>query len=64
MAGQDQSFLSAAAGLLGPRGLITDPELMAPWLTDWRGRYTGQACALASPADASEVAAIVALCVR
>ena len=64
MAGQDQSFLSAAAGLLGPRGLITDPELMAPWLTDWRGRYTGQACALASPADASEVAAIVALCAR
>ena len=58
------SFLSAAAELLGPRGLTSDPELMAPWLTDWRGRYTGQACALASPADAREVAALVALCAR
>ncbi len=37
---------------------------MAPWLTDWRGRYTGQACALASPANTAEVAALVALCAR
>ena len=60
----DQLFLTAAADLLGPRGLITDPELMAPWLTDWRGRYNGRACALAAPADTTEVAAIVALCAR
>ena len=64
MPAADPSFLSAAAELLGPRGLTCDPELMAPWLTDWRGRYTGQACALASPADTHEVAAMVALCAR
>jgi FAD/FMN-containing dehydrogenase len=64
MPASDQSFLTAAAQLLGPRGLTRDPELMAPWLTDWRGRYTGQACALASPADNAEVAAIVTLCAR
>lgn len=64
MSGPDQPFLSAATDLLGPRGLTTDPELMAPWLTDWRGRYTGQACALASPANTAEVAAIAALCAR
>ena len=64
MSATDPSFLSAAAQLLGPRGFTTDPELMAPWLTDWRGRYTGQACALASPADTREVAALVALCAR
>ena len=64
MAGPDQSFLSAAAAVLGPRGLTTDPELMASWLTDWRGRYTGRACALASPANTREVAALVALCAR
>ena len=40
-------FLDRAAALLGPRGLTRDPELVRPWLTDWRGRYTGQALALA-----------------
>ena len=56
------AFLSAAADLLGPRGLIRDPELMQPWLTDWRGRYTGHAVALASPASTAEVAALMRLC--
>ena len=56
------AFLSEADALLGPRGLSTDSELMAPWLTDWRGRYTGRALALASPADTAEVAALVTLC--
>lgn len=58
------TFLSAAADLLGPRGLTTDPELVAPWLTDWRGRYTGRACALASPANVVELSALVRLCAQ
>jgi FAD/FMN-containing dehydrogenase len=56
------SFLSEAAALLGPRGLTCDPDLMAPWLTDWRGRYTGAALAMASPASAKELSALVSLC--
>ena len=56
------AFLSAAAALLGERGLSTDAELIAPWLTDWRGRFTGRALALASPASTDEVAALVRLC--
>lgn len=55
-------FLPAAAALLGPRGLATDPDLLAPWLTDWRGRFSGRALALASPASTAEVAALVRLC--
>jgi FAD/FMN-containing dehydrogenase len=35
---------------------------MDAWLTDWRGRYTGRALALASPASTPEVAALVRLC--
>ena len=62
MSAADPHFIEAAAALLGPRGWTIDPELMAPWLTDWRGRYTGCACGLASPADTAEVAALVALC--
>ena len=56
------AFLDRAAALLGPRGLTRDPELVRPWLTDWRGRYTGQAIALASPASTEEVAGLVRLC--
>jgi FAD/FMN-containing dehydrogenase len=58
------AFLDQAARLLGPKGLTTDPADMAPWLTDWRGRYTGKACALASPASTAEVSALVALCTQ
>ena len=57
-------FLSEALTLLGPRGLTADTELMEPWLTDWRGRYTGAARALASPADAQGLAELVKLCAR
>ena len=58
------TFLDAAHTLLGERGLTRDPELVEPWLTDWRGRFTGRALALASPASTGEVAALVALCAR
>ncbi|MEN9683252.1 MAG: hypothetical protein RLZZ427_1003 [Pseudomonadota bacterium] len=58
----DPAFLDAAANLLGPRGLTRDPDLITPWLTDWRGRFTGTAVALASPASTAELAALVALC--
>ncbi len=56
------AFLDEAAALLGPRGLTTDADLVTPWLTDWRGRYTGRALAMASPASTAEVAALVRLC--
>ncbi|RZV36051.1 MAG: FAD-binding oxidoreductase [Sphingomonadaceae bacterium] len=56
------TFLDQAEALLGPRGLSRDAEVMAPWLVDWRGRYTGQAVALASPASTTEVAELVKLC--
>lgn len=56
------TFLEQAEALLGPRGLSRDAEVMAPWLVDWRGRYTGQAVALASPASTTEVAELVKLC--
>src|SRR5688572_8885833 len=57
-------FLAAATALLGERGLQRDRELIEPWLTDWRGRYTGRALALASPASTAEVSALMRLCAR
>src|SRR3546814_17989285 len=37
---------------------------MAPWLTDWRGKYHGRAAAMLSPATTGEVAAVVRLCAQ
>ncbi len=59
-----EAFLNEAGELLGPRGLTRDPELMEPWLTDWRGRFKGAALAMASPASSQEVASLVKLCAR
>ncbi len=64
MEAADNTFLLAAGTLLGPRGLIRDDELIKPWLTDWRGRFTGKTLALAAPADTAELAALVRLCAR
>lgn len=56
------ALLAAAQAVLGDKGLITAADDMAPWVTDWRGRYHGAALAMALPARTSEVAAIVRLC--
>ncbi|MDE2437390.1 MAG: FAD-binding oxidoreductase [Sphingomonadales bacterium] len=55
-------FLAELLAVLSPRGLVTDTDLVAPWLTDWRGRFTGKALALALPATTAEVAETVRLC--
>lgn len=57
-------FLDAAKSLLGERGFTQDPELMDPWLTDWRGRFTGKAMAMLSPASTKEVSQAVRLCAK
>ena len=59
-----EAFLTEAEALLGDRGLTRDPDLLLPWLTDWRGRYTGRALAMASPASTAELSALMKLCSR
>ena len=56
-----QEIIGRFAALLGPKGVITDPEDIAPWLTDWRGRFHGAAAAILQPSSTQEVAAIVSL---
>jgi FAD/FMN-containing dehydrogenase len=55
----DLAALDAFRALLGSSGFSNDPDDLAPWLTDWRGRYKGNAAALLSPANTEQVAAIV-----
>ncbi|HJQ17179.1 MAG TPA: FAD-binding oxidoreductase [Allosphingosinicella sp.] len=58
------ALLDALASLLGAKGFTRDPDAMAPWLEDWRGRYKGAAAAMLSPAGTAEVAEIVRLCAQ
>ena len=57
-----EQFAARAIGLLGERGFTCDPDLVSPWLTDWRGRFTGAALGMASPRSTEEVSAFVRLC--
>ena len=47
---------------IGASHVLTAPEDTAPYLTDWRGRFTGRAQAVVLPATTGEVAAIVSAC--
>ncbi|MBV9929830.1 MAG: FAD-binding oxidoreductase [Alphaproteobacteria bacterium] len=57
-----EALLANLRDRLGPRGFTRAPDEMAPWLSDWRGRYHGAAAALVSPASTEEVAAVVGRC--
>ncbi|WP_343032688.1 FAD-binding oxidoreductase [Sphingorhabdus profundilacus] len=61
---QDTDALSELKEYLGPKGFTDDPDVMAPWLTDWRGRFTGRAAALVSPENSAQVAHVVGICAR
>jgi FAD/FMN-containing dehydrogenase len=56
------AFLAACRELLGEAFVIADEAGMAPYLRDWRGRFTGNALAVLRPADTGQVAAAVRLC--
>ena len=60
---EHSAFLGACRALLGDAHVISDEAGMAPYLRDWRGRFTGRALAVLRPADTEQVSAIVKLCV-
>ncbi|WDD94433.1 FAD-binding oxidoreductase [Burkholderia sp. FERM BP-3421] len=57
------AFLDACRQAIGADHVLTDPHDTAPFLTDWRRRYQGAACAVLRPATTEEVAALVKLAV-
>ena len=58
----NKTFLDALATCVGANGLLSAANDMAPYLTDWRGIYVGQASAVVRPANRDELAKVVALC--
>jgi len=54
-------MLSILTERFGPKSVVTDAGAIAPWLTDWRGRYQGASPAILAPGSTEEVAAMVTL---
>jgi FAD/FMN-containing dehydrogenase len=56
------SFLDLCRAAVGANNVLTDAADKAPYLTDWRGRYTGDALAVLRPGSTEEVAAVMQAC--
>src|SRR3954452_855034 len=56
-----QTELTAAVrAALGEKAVVTDPADIAPWLTDWRGRFHGSSPAILAPDSVAGVQLVVA----
>ncbi|HWX11874.1 MAG TPA: hydroxyacid dehydrogenase, partial [Trinickia sp.] len=49
-------FVAACRDAIGATHVLTDAHDTAAYLTDWRRRYTGAACAVLRPGTTEEVA--------
>ncbi|MQA18739.1 FAD-binding oxidoreductase [Rugamonas rivuli] len=57
-------FLTHCRSVVGDAFVLDAPADMAPFLTDWRGRFTGKALAVLRPATVEQVAALVRACAQ
>ncbi len=55
-------LLDRLEAVVGPKGLIRDPDEMAPFLVEPRGLFQGAGLCVAKPATTQEVAEVVRLC--
>ena len=55
-------FIDQLKEVLEPKYILIEDQDKAPYLTDWRKRYTGKALAVLLPRTSEEVAQIVKLC--
>ncbi len=56
------SVLAELVAVTGESGVLTDPEGLEPYLTEWRGLYRGRTPAMFSPRTTAEAGAILRLC--
>jgi len=57
-------LIDSLRAALGVTHVLTETVDTAPYLTDWRGRYTGTALAIVRPGTTAEVAEVVRLCAQ
>jgi FAD/FMN-containing dehydrogenase len=58
------ALLDSLRAVVGAAHVLTDPDDVAPYVADWRGRYKGSALAIVRPGDTPQVAEVVRLCAR
>ena len=56
-----QRMIEEVRARFGPKAAITERVDVEPWLTDWRGRFHGEAAAILAPSSTEEVVEIVRL---
>jgi FAD/FMN-containing dehydrogenase len=61
MSKAEQQLIERARDKLGPKAVITEPNEVEPWVSDWRGRVHGATPALLAPASTEEVVEIIRL---
>ena len=54
-----EDIIAGLSALIGASHVITDDAMMAPYLTDWRKRYTGRALCVVRPSSTDEVMAVM-----
>ena len=54
------ALVAATRAALGDKAAVTDPQDIAPWLTDWRGRFRGVSPAILAPDTVAGVQLVVA----
>ncbi|MBA5638484.1 FAD-binding oxidoreductase [Duganella sp. LX20W] len=59
-----QDFLAHCRSVVGDDFVVCDDAGMAPYLTDWRGRFTGKAAAVLRPATVEQVRLLVTACAQ
>lgn len=59
-----RTIVDSFAARFGAKSVVTDADSIAPWLTDWRGRWQGAAPAILAPDSVEGVAAAVTLAIE
>jgi len=59
MRGDQAAVVAGLRAIIDPSYVIDSPDGMAPYLTDWRKRFTGSALCVVRPGSTAEVASIM-----
>ncbi|MEK7736435.1 MAG: FAD-binding oxidoreductase, partial [Pseudomonadota bacterium] len=58
----NNALIDTLTSIVGKTQVLCEASAMAPFLTDWRGRYSGSALCVVRPENTEEVARVVAAC--
>ncbi|RZJ84732.1 MAG: FAD-binding oxidoreductase, partial [Brevundimonas sp.] len=62
MAAPSPAVIEMLKSAVGDGGWTQDPSEVAPWLTEWRNRWTGETPLLLTPRSSEAVATVVGIC--